>query len=158
MKYLSLSYNTNWSQTNQFRYFATSTANCFTSNKSRLIKEKLSIRDIEDRFKKDKMLDAIYKVVESHLEKEDFTIPYLANILFTTRTTLYREVKKKTGRSVIMLIKIIRLLKADVLLKTSDLSISNIAYQVGFKAPSHFTTSYKEEFGYSPKEARNLLD
>jgi len=157
MKYYIPLSNTTCNQSNITFYFTTS-AKSNTLLMPELDKKNLNIQDIEKLFKKDTFLESIYREVESHLGKEIFTIPYLASLLFTTRSTLYREVKKKTGRSVITLVKIVRLLKADILLKTSDRSISDIAYQVGFKAPSHFTTSYKKEFGYSPKEARNLFD
>lgn len=159
MKYSIPLINTTCNQLNITFYFTTS-AGSHTLPMLKLDKGKknISIQEIEKLFKRDEFLDTIYREVELHLGKETFTIPQLASLLYTTRSTLYREVKKKTGRSVITLIKIIRLLKADILLKTSDYSISDIAYQVGFKAPSHFTTSYKKEFGYSPKEGRNLFN
>ena len=159
MKYSIPLSNTTCNQLNITFYFTTSIAsNTFLMREVDKGKKNLSIQAIEKLFKNDALLEAIYSEVEAHLGKEKFTIPYLASLLYTTRSTLYREVKKKTGRSVITLIKIIRLLKADTLLKTSDYSISDIAYQVGFKAPSHFTTSYKKEFGRSPKEARNQFN
>jgi transcriptional regulator GlxA family with amidase domain len=48
----------------------------------------------------------------------------------------------------------VRLKKARELLETSNLSISESAYQVGFNDPAWFSRVFKEEFGVSPTEAR----
>ena len=156
MEYLIPLSKTTWNREYPSTYYTTSTKEAFLPIE-RTLKSKLqlTIQEIELLFEKDKLLGDIYIVVESYIDEENFTIPQLASQLYTTRTTLYREVKKKTGRSIITLVKLIRLLKANRLLKSTDLPISSIAYQVGFKAPSHFTTSYKKEYGYSPKVSRN---
>jgi AraC-like DNA-binding protein len=39
-------------------------------------------------------------------------------------------------------------------LLSTDLSISEIAYEVGFKTPSHFSASFLEEFGTQPSSLR----
>ena len=46
----------------------------------------------------------------------------------------------------------IRLNKAREMLLTTEKNISEVAYEVGFSAPSYFTKCFKEEFGQLPNE------
>jgi transcriptional regulator GlxA family with amidase domain len=63
--------------------------------------------------------------------------------------------KALTGMSTAIYIRFIRLQKANELLKESTaLSISEIAYKVGFASPVYFSQIYKKTFGRSPSEMR----
>jgi AraC-like DNA-binding protein len=62
--------------------------------------------------------------------------------------------KALTGRSVSIYIRTIRLHRAKEMLQSTDLNISEIAYEVGFKDPSYFTRQYREEFGITPSQTR----
>jgi AraC-like DNA-binding protein len=44
--------------------------------------------------------------------------------------------------------------RAKTLLLTTDLNISQVAYEVGFRDPKYFNRSFNEVFGHSPKEVR----
>ena len=68
---------------------------------------------------------------------------------------LYRKVKALTGMSPVELLRKSRVERGRHLLETTDLSISEIAYEVGFSAPSYFTKCVKDEYGKSPGELRN---
>jgi AraC-like DNA-binding protein len=52
------------------------------------------------------------------------------------------------------IIRLSRLNRSKILLQATDLSVSEIAYQVGFTAPSYFTKCFKEEFGMLPGDTR----
>lgn len=117
----------------------------------------LSIHEIKTLIKDDESLNEIVNIIRANFEKKDFKVPFLARRVCKARVTLYREIKKKTGRTAITFIKLVRLLEADELLKNTNLSITSISYQVGFKAPSYFSTTYKKEFGCSPGEVRNKI-
>jgi AraC-like DNA-binding protein len=67
---------------------------------------------------------------------------------------LYRKVKALTGLSPVELMRKIRLNKAREMLLTTEKNISEVAYEVGFSAPSYFTKCFKDEFGVLPGEAR----
>lgn len=123
-------------------------------DKKRFTNKNLSINEIKSLIEKDDYLSTIQQVVEDKLQKETFDVPELAKDIFTTRVTLYRKIKKKTGRTTVTFIKLLRLLKADNLLRNTNKSITNISYEVGFKAPSYFSTNYKKEYGCSPKDIR----
>ncbi len=71
-----------------------------------------------------------------------------------SRVQLYRKVKALTGCSPVDLLRKARLSEAFRLLSESDLSVSEIAYRVGFTSPSYFSKCFKEEFGKVPGETR----
>ena len=50
------------------------------------------------------------------------------------------------------LLRQIRLKKAALLLATSEMTVAEIAYEVGFSAPSYFAKCYKEQYGESPTD------
>ena len=62
----------------------------------------------------------------------------------------YRKVKSISGKSTALFIRSIKLQKAKELLQTSNKTVSEIAYAVGFNDPSWFSRAFKEEFGYVP--------
>lgn len=72
-----------------------------------------------------------------------------------SRVQLYRKVKQQTGRTPVDIIRLSRLNRSKILLQTTDLSVSEIAYQVGFTAPSYFTKCFKDEFGILPGDIKN---
>lgn len=71
-----------------------------------------------------------------------------------SRVQLYRKTKALTGMSPVELIRRSRLEKGKKLLTVTDKTISEIAYAVGFNAPSYFTKCFKDEYGISPGEER----
>ncbi len=74
-----------------------------------------------------------------------------------SRVQLYRKVKAMTGSSVVDLLRKARLAKARRLLETRSMSVSEVAYEVGFSAPSYFTKCFKEEYGMLPGDVGNVM-
>ena len=72
-----------------------------------------------------------------------------------SRVQLYRKVKSLTGSTPVELLRTARLKRAYQLLLTTDKSVSEVAYQVGFTAPSYFTKCFKDEYGKLPGELRS---
>ena len=95
------------------------------------------------------------EVVEARLEDSDVSVEDLAADMSLSRVQLYRKVKAVTGSSPVELLRTARLNRAYQLLLTTDKSVSEIAYAVGFTAPSYFTKCFKEEYGKVPGEARS---
>lgn len=93
-------------------------------------------------------------VVNEHLDDSELSVETLAAHMGLSRVQLYRKVKALTGTSPIDLLRRARLNRAASLLKTTELTVSEIAYQVGFSSPGYFTKCYKEEFGTLPGDAR----
>jgi len=94
------------------------------------------------------------EVVESQLSNSDLSVEDLASAMNLSRVQLYRKVKSITGSSPVELLRTARLNRAYQMLMTTDKSVSEVAYAVGFSAPSYFTKCYKDEFGMLPGETR----
>ena len=99
-------------------------------------------------------LELLRKHVQEHISDSDFSVETLAADMSMSRVQLYRKVKQLTGHTPVDIIRQSRLNRAKLLLSTTDLTISEVTYQVGFTAPSYFTKCFKEEFGYLPGDAR----
>jgi AraC-like DNA-binding protein len=92
--------------------------------------------------------------VEERLSDSNLSVEDLAADMGLSRVQLYRKVKALTGCTPIDLLRKARLAQAQMLLQESTLTVSEIAYKVGFASPSYFTKCYKDEFGTVPGEAR----
>lgn len=100
-------------------------------------------KDFVEKFKA--LIDA--KMGDSNLNVED-----LGKDMGLSRVQLYRKIKSLTNYSPNELLRIARLKKATSLLASSDMTVSEIGYEVGFSSPSYFTKCYKEQFGESPTD------
>ena len=69
-----------------------------------------------------------------------------------SRVQLYRKLKSLTNYAPNELLRQARLKKATSLLASSEMTVAEIAYEVGFSTPSYFTKCYKEQFGESPTD------
>ena len=94
------------------------------------------------------------EVIESRLEDNDVSVEDLAADMNLSRVQLYRKVKAISGASPVELLRTARLNRAYQLLLTTDMSVSEVAYAVGFTAPSYFTKCFKEEYGMVPGDVR----
>ena len=98
-----------------------------------------------------KAIDGIHE----HLDDSNFGATELAKFLAMSDSQLYRKLKAISNTSTAVFIRKVRLEKAKELLKTTDLSISEIAYSTGFNDPNWFSKAFKEEFKESPSSFRN---
>jgi AraC-like DNA-binding protein len=76
----------------------------------------------------------------------------LGSELGFSRVQLYRKIKALTASSPVELIRTARLKWAKRMIETTDMSISEVAYSVGFTSPSYFTKCFKEYFSQNPNE------
>jgi len=90
--------------------------------------------------------------IEKNLSDSDLGVETIGAELGLSRVQLYRKVKALTGQSPVELLRTARLQKGRQLLETTDKTISEVAYEVGFTAPSYFTKCFKDEFGISPSD------
>ena len=94
------------------------------------------------------------EVIEARLDDSNVSVEDLAADMNLSRVQLYRKVKAVTGSSPVELLRTARLNRAYQLLLTTDKSVSEVAYAVGFTAPSYFTKCFKEEYGMVPGDVR----
>lgn len=86
---------------------------------------------------------------------ERFTsILSLAQDLGSNETTLQRQFRKAFGTTVFDYVLRSRMKAARILVRDGHLSISQIAYRVGYNSPANFSTAYKRVFGCSPGQDR----
>jgi len=71
-----------------------------------------------------------------------------------SRTQVHRKLKALTNLSASLFIRQVRLQKALVLLQQTELTVSEIAYQVGFSSPNYFTRCFAEQFAQTPTDVR----
>ncbi|MEM9850134.1 MAG: helix-turn-helix transcriptional regulator, partial [Bacteroidota bacterium] len=78
----------------------------------------------------------------------------IAKKIGMSRSNLYAKLTAITGMSFNIYLRTLRLQKSKVLLQDSALTVSEIAYQVGFKNLSYFSNQFRKQFGYAPSERR----
>jgi AraC-like DNA-binding protein len=94
------------------------------------------------------------EVVEKRLTDSELSVEDLAADMNLSRVQLYRKVKATTGSTPIELLRTARLNRGYQLLLTTEKSVSEIAYEVGFTAPSYFTKCFKDEYGQLPGDVK----
>ena len=99
-----------------------------------------------------RFLEKLRGLVQEQMGESSLSVETLAEQMGVSRVQLYRKVKTLTGRTPVDIIRLSRLNRSKVLLETTDKNVSEVAYEVGFTAPSYFTKCFKDEFGISPSD------
>jgi transcriptional regulator GlxA family with amidase domain len=84
------------------------------------------------------------------MDNADFSVPHLCRALGMSRTQLHRKITALTNHSTSHLVRSIRLSHAKELLMTTDMNVSEVAYETGFKDPNYFSRTFTEMFGILP--------
>ena len=113
-------------------------------------KELLNTTSLDKQF-----ITNILEYIHKNINDPSLNVENLADELLISRSKLYRKIKALTGNTANEFIKKIRLEKAKQFLESSDHSISEISFKVGFSSPSYFTKCYKTQFGNLPTEVRD---
>jgi signal transduction histidine kinase/DNA-binding response OmpR family regulator len=106
----------------------------------------------ESNVKKIDFIENINKQVLAQLSDPEFSVETLATLLFMSRATLSRKSKDELGISPRVFIIQTRMQHASKLLQEGTLSVSEIAYAVGFESLSYFSKSFKKHTGKTPSE------
>ncbi len=104
---------------------------------------------IEDAF-----ILKIRNIMEAHLDNDHFGIQQLCKEIGMSRAQLYRKFKTLTDKTVNDYLLTFRLHKAKEMLLHTDLNVSEVAWEVGFKNLSHFSRAFTEAFGLNPSGIR----
>lgn len=100
-------------------------------------------KDFVSRFK---------SLVEEKMRDPELNVEDLGKDMGLSRVQLYRKLKSLTNYAPNELLRQARLKKATSLLASKEMTVAEIAYEVGFSSPSYFTKCYKEQFGESPTD------
>lgn len=99
-----------------------------------------------------KFISEFTSIVESNIANENFGVDDICKEIGISRVQLYRKVKAVLGYNVNDYIQTVRLQKAKLLLANKDLTISEIAFKVGFASQAYFSTVFRSKFSMTPSE------
>lgn len=91
-------------------------------------------------------------IVEKNISNSEFTVEKFSTEMSISRGHLYNKMVALTGKTPIEFIRIMRLKRGAQFLEKSQLSVSEIAFKVGFNEPKYFSRYFKEEYGVSPTQ------
>ena len=97
-----------------------------------------------------KFLQKVVKIIHENINNHSFGSLQLAHELRLSESQVYRKLKAISGKSTAVFIRSIRLQKGKELIQTTNDTISEIAYEVGFNDPAWFSRAFKDEFGFAP--------
>lgn len=89
-----------------------------------------------------------------NIDNEEVAVSDICEAMHMSRSQLYRKFGALTDRSISDYFRSFRLHRAKELLKTTNLNVTQVAFEVGFKNLSHFSTSFTTEFGLPPSELK----
>jgi signal transduction histidine kinase/ligand-binding sensor domain-containing protein/AraC-like DNA-binding protein len=98
-----------------------------------------------------KLMQHVMESIRRHLGDSDFNVEQLSREVGISRVHLNRKMKELLGTSPSTLIRSVRLKQAAFLLLENNVTVSEIAYSVGFSSPSYFTSNFTSYFGMTPK-------
>ncbi|HTR29785.1 MAG TPA: two-component regulator propeller domain-containing protein [Puia sp.] len=97
----------------------------------------------------------VLEYIEKNMGNPDLSVGELSARFHASRSTFYKRLLLLTGKTPIEFIRHIRLRRAAELLEKSRLTVSEIAYTVGFNNPKNFSQYFKEEFNRIPSAYRS---
>ena len=108
------------------------------------------------KVKRNKSLESVIKYINDNLS-DDLSIKDITAQTYTSKSSLYLLFKKNFNMTIGEYINNQRVKKAIELLTTTDLSVENIAMEVGYSSQSYFSKIFKSIKGVSPKQYKNSL-
>lgn len=101
--------------------------------------------------------DRFLTIFKAEMSNSDINVDNLASKMGLGRSQFYRKIKALTNYSPVELIRRLRLQQARHMLTTTNATISEIAYEVGFTTPAYFTKCYRDFYGETPSELRERM-
>lgn len=102
----------------------------------------------------EKLLEKVIKYTNEKMADTEFGVEELSKLVGMSSVYLNKKMSALTGKTTSEYVRFIRLRKAAQLLEKSDLSISQVAYEVGYNSPKYFSKYFKDEYGILPSEYR----
>jgi len=121
--------------------------------KSSFVFPELPTSQIDGRF-----MDLVYKYINAHLSDSGMNMDDFCKEIGMSRSNFYRKLRTLSNLNPTELIRNTRLQFAAKYLRETDLTISEIAYNVGFSSPSYFTKSFRKHFNMAPSEIREQMN
>ncbi len=121
---------------------------------SKEINQNLPKESSKDELIENQFIQKMNAILEQNIQNEDFALPEFCRQLGMSRSQLFRKTKALTNMAPSDYIRTYRLQKAKYLLEHSDLNVTEVAYDVGFKNPSYFSNSFQKMFGFAPSSLK----
>lgn len=96
-------------------------------------------------------------IFKEEMGNADLSVDVIASKMGLERSQFYRKIKSLTNYAPVELMRRLRLQRGHTLIITTDKTISEIAYEIGFSTPAYFTKCYRDAYGETPTEARGKL-
>ncbi|MEM9258034.1 MAG: ATP-binding protein [Bacteroidota bacterium] len=103
---------------------------------------------------KDPVLLKLYDLVIDNLDDADLDMTRISKGLSMSRSQVYRKIKALTGQAPSGFVRSVRLQKARLMLQQEKLTISEVAYEVGFTSLNYFSTAFEREYGIRPSKVK----
>ncbi|GGK46017.1 hybrid sensor histidine kinase/response regulator [Lutibacter litoralis] len=107
-------------------------------------------KDDEVKSKDDIFIENLIKEINNEIDNPKFKLEELSSILNMSYSVIYRKCQEITGKTIIELVRSIKLKRAALLIVKHGYKISEAAYMVGYKDSKYFTKCFKSEFGKTP--------
>ncbi|NII27273.1 response regulator [Pseudoflavitalea sp. X16] len=100
----------------------------------------------------EQFLHQVMEMIEKNMSNPDFSVEELSRGVYMSRVALYKKVLALTGKTPIEFIRSVRLKRAAQLLEKSQMTVAEIAYEVGFNNPKYFSKYFKSEYHVLPSQ------
>lgn len=110
------------------------------------------MNDIDNEF-----YNRFLELLKEGMGNPELNVDMIASQMGLERSQFYRKIKSLTNYAPVELIRRLRLQRGRELLITTEKTISEIAYEIGFSTPAYFTKCYRDAYGETPSQVRNSL-
>lgn len=100
----------------------------------------------------DRLMERIFDIIKANMDNPSLSVEMISKELKISRAQLHRKMKGIIDQTPVDLIRTIRMNHAATLLSTTNLTVSEVAYAVGYNSQSYFSSSFSEYFGKSPSQ------
>ena len=111
-----------------------------------------SLKDRENEF-----YTRFVNIVHEEMGSLELSVDLLAEKMGMGRSQFYRKIKALTGLSPVEILRDLRLKRARDLLISTDKTVSEIGYEVGFSTPAYFTKCFREVYSETPTAFREKM-
>ncbi|MGK0255017.1 MAG: transcriptional regulator GlxA family with amidase domain, partial [Mariniflexile sp.] len=102
--------------------------------------------------KEQEFISKVLNVIEENMDKTNFGVHDLSAEIGMSSPVFYKKIKFLTGMSVNNFMKSVKLKRAAQLLQQSDLTVYQVAFEVGFKNSKYFSKEFRKEYGKYPSD------
>ncbi|NWJ50682.1 MAG: response regulator [Bacteroidetes bacterium] len=113
---------------------------------------KLEPEELEVASTDEKLINDVMDLIHKNLSESTFNIDEMCKQFYLSRSHFSRKIKQLTGLPPIELLTTFRLKQAAKIIAKDKISISEVAYMVGFEHPNSLSRAFKKEYGMSPSE------